>query len=272
MDCLGAFAPRGRLARRPGGTYCQQMIFWRFARRTALPVLALCALAVGCVATRQGHEPAADPLGSSPEPPTPGVETVGVLHVVQAGETLWRIARTYDVELEELAAANSITDPAVLKAGSQLLVPGASGTLQVPPAPAVAISNSSRFLWPVPQGRLLSEFGAPRRGHRHAGIDIGANHGKAVLSVLAGRVSYAASTMRGYGKTVIIEHGDSLSSLYAHNSRLLVGEGEWVEAGQKIAHVGRSGNASADHCHFEIRRRGIAVNPLPFLQDPEERH
>ena len=248
------------------------MKFEKSARRTALPILVLCALAVGCVGTRRSHEPATEPPGPSAAQPTPGVEPVGVLHVVQPGETLWRIARTYDVDLDELAAANAITDPSVLDVGRQLFVPGAAETLHIPPVASVSVPGSLRFLWPVPRGRLISYYGAARRGHRHSGIDIGANHGKSVIASLAGRVSYAASTMRGYGKTVIIEHGDSFSTLYAHNSKLLVGEGEWVDVGQAIARIGRTGNASAYHCHFEIRRRGVAVNPLPYLQDPEERN
>ena len=248
------------------------MKFWNSVRRGVLPVLFVCALLAGCAGTRKSPEPVSEPQRSTEERPTPGAEPVGALHVVQPGETLWRIARTYGVEIDDIAEANAIADPSVLVAGRQLFIPGAAQPLQVPHVASVKIPTGSRFLWPVPDGRVISYYGAPRRGHRHAGIDIGANHGKPVVASLAGRVTYAASTMRGYGKTVVIEHGNSLSSLYAHNSQLLVDEGEWVDVGQAIARIGRTGNASADHCHFEIRHDGVAVNPLPYLQDPEERN
>jgi murein DD-endopeptidase MepM/ murein hydrolase activator NlpD len=71
--------------------------------------------------------------------------------------------------------------------------------------------------------------------------------------------------MRGYGKTVILDHGDGLRSLYAHNAKLLVRVGQSVERGQPVALLGRTGNATADHCHFEIRRGDRRLDPLLFL-------
>jgi murein DD-endopeptidase MepM/ murein hydrolase activator NlpD len=64
---------------------------------------------------------------------------------------------------------------------------------------------------------------------------------------------------------VIVEHGDGLATLYAHGSELLVREGEWVEQGQRIARIGRSGNASTEHCHFEVRLNDVAVDPRGHL-------
>jgi murein DD-endopeptidase MepM/ murein hydrolase activator NlpD len=86
-----------------------------------------------------------------------------------------------------------------------------------------------------------------------------------VLAAEAGRVVYAAGGMRGYGRTVIVDHGEGLRTLYAHNSELLVGEGQHVTRGQPIAHVGRSGNATADHCHFEVLRGDRPIDPLLVL-------
>jgi murein DD-endopeptidase MepM/ murein hydrolase activator NlpD len=69
-----------------------------------------------------------------------------------------------------------------------------------------------------------------------------------------------------YGRRVVIDHGDGLLTLYAHASKLLVEEGDQVRVGQEIAEVGRSGNAHGTHLHFEVRRDGRAVNPLPYLK------
>ena len=154
------------------------------------------------------------------------------------------------------------------------VVVGCAGSRRAPEPTAVApapVHGDAAFIWPVRDGRLLSTFGDPRRRHVHAGIDIGADHGTPVSAAREGRVTYAGSTMRGYGKTVIIEHADEFSSLYAHNSRLLVGPGEWVERGQQIARIGRTGDASTEHCHFEIRRNHVAVDPLPHLSGSGKR-
>ena len=86
-----------------------------------------------------------------------------------------------------------------------------------------------------------------------------------MLAVRSGRVLYSSS-MRDYGRTVILDHGDGLRSLYAHNSKLLVQKGQQVYRGQAIARVGRTGNATTEHCHFEIRRDEVPVDPLPYLR------
>ncbi len=78
-------------------------------------------------------------------------------------------------------------------------------------------------------------------------------------------MSYAGAGLRGYGKTVILDHRDGMQSLYAHNSVLLVRVGERVEQGQSIARVGRTGNATTDHCHFEIRLNDRRVDPMRWL-------
>jgi murein DD-endopeptidase MepM/ murein hydrolase activator NlpD len=117
----------------------------------------------------------------------------------------------------------------------------------------------------------VSPFGAPRTDRRHAGLDIAGRQGQPVLAALAGRVVRIDPALGGYGKTVVIDHGDGLRTLYAHNSSLLVQEGQWVERAQPVALVGRSGNATTDHCHFEVQRWGTAIDPLPHLERDAER-
>jgi murein DD-endopeptidase MepM/ murein hydrolase activator NlpD len=214
-----------------------------------------------------------------PAAPVAAREQQGVRHVVEAGQTLWRIAQVYGVSIDDLARSNDIADPSSLIIGQSLFIPRARAVLEVPPYPAPLTGGSStvaaptdrpRFEWPVSGGRILSGYDAPRQTHRHKGIDIGAPHGRPVRAADSGRVVYSGSTLRGYGKTVIIDHGDEVRSLYAHNSDLLVGEGSPVERGQIIARVGRSGNASTEHCHFEIRKNDVPVDPIPYLKRATE--
>jgi murein DD-endopeptidase MepM/ murein hydrolase activator NlpD len=85
------------------------------------------------------------------------------------------------------------------------------------------------------------------------------------VAARAGRVVYSGDKLSGYGKLVILDHGDGLQTLYAHGLELLVRVGDAVEKGQPIARVGRTGNATTEHCHFEIRKDRLPVDPLPYL-------
>lgn len=160
-----------------------------------------------------------------------------------------------------------------------LFIPGATAKLEVRPHPAAlppapgpgpGMAALLGFIWPVSEGEILAYFGEPRRDHHHAGLDIRAGHGQEVLAVGAGRVTYSGSTLGGYGKMVILDHGEGLQSLYAHNSDLLVEMGDRVERGQPVARAGRTGNASTEHCHFEIRKDKLPVDPLPYLPGRQE--
>ena len=86
-----------------------------------------------------------------------------------------------------------------------------------------------------------------------------------MVAAKSGRVVYSGAGMRGYGKTIILDHGQGYRSLYAHNSALLVRVGQRVDTGQSIARLGRTGNATTDHCHFEIRRNDVPVDPLLYV-------
>jgi len=211
-------------------------------------------------------------------PPQDEAEARGVRHLVQPGQTLWRIARVYGVPLEEIAAANGIEDPTRLNVGQRLLIPGARRVLDVPPAPQPLAgvtgpsppprtpppkAGAGGWGWPL-DGPLSSSFGARRRHGRHHGIDISAPPGTPVHASRAGRVTFAGD--RGaYGRLVVISHPGGFSSWYGHNSSLRVRVGEQVRKGQVIARSGRTGNASGPHLHFEIRRQGRALDPLTLL-------
>jgi murein DD-endopeptidase MepM/ murein hydrolase activator NlpD len=241
-------------------------------RASMVSIVAAVLLTVGCAAGHGQTRSMPSAVEARAVESAAGTDPAGVTHVVERGQTLWRIARAYGVELDELAQINRIEDPTDMKIGLQLFIPRAVAVLDVPPADIAAAPGPGEadWVWPVPDGPMLSGFGAPRRTHRHKGVDIGGRHGQPVLASRAGRVVYSGSGMRGYGKTIIVDHGDGTSTLYAHNSSLVAADGQRVTRGQRIARVGKTGNASTDHCHFEIRLGDRAVDPLLYLRSQRE--
>jgi murein DD-endopeptidase MepM/ murein hydrolase activator NlpD len=139
-----------------------------------------------------------------------------------------------------------------------------------PPAvvPAEVRSFSESMRWPV-DGPIISPFAAPRRGgHRwHKGIDIKSPEGAPIRAVADGVVAVSADHHGAFGRLVTIDHGEGITTYYGHNSRNLVEAGQKVSAGDVIALVGRTGNASCDHLHFELRKDGEAVDPAKLLPD-----
>ena len=128
--------------------------------------------------------------------------------------------------------------------------------------------STGTMLWPA-EGEITSPFGwrvHPIFGTQrlHTGIDIGADYGDTVRAADGGVIIHS-DWMGGYGNAVIIDHGNGISTLYAHNSQLLVSEGQTVAKGQAISRVGSTGYSTGPHLHFEVRQNGTPVNPLNFL-------
>jgi len=120
------------------------------------------------------------------------------------------------------------------------------------------------------EGRLTSGFGyrrSPfgRRVEFHEGVDLAAPRGTPVRAVADGVVVFAGYKP-GLGRTVIVDHGHGVESVYGHHSRLMVSAGQRVSAGEVIAAVGDSGRSTGDHLHFELRFNGRAVDPWPYLK------
>ncbi len=133
--------------------------------------------------------------------------------------------------------------------------------------------SGNLFLWPVPsQYEISSPFGM--RMHPihhvkrlHTGIDI-PGHGLSVVAVASGTV-IVSDTVGSYGKAIIIDHGDGISTLYAHNSKVLVSAGDKVKKGQEISKTGATGGVTGSHLHFEVIVDGQKVNPMKFLINRE---
>nr|PZN91434.1 MAG: hypothetical protein DIU52_02360 [bacterium] len=123
--------------------------------------------------------------------------------------------------------------------------------------------------WPA-HGPITSPFGLRFDGIRpeiHRGVDIALPEGTPVMAMKRGRVRHAGP-LGGYGLTVIIEHGPTLVTLYAHLSEVRVRAGEEVQGKQVIGLSGRTGNATGPHLHFEVRRWGRYEDPVPLLGGP----
>lgn len=238
------------------------------------------------------------PVTDMIQPPSRKVST----HIVASGETLYSIAWRYDLDYASLARVNNIGPGYRIYPGQVLnlnvesrkpwtqpseVKPGPEPAVRKPPATNPSAteevknlsrsknetssikletnqSNSSQPLvwqWPI-KGKILTDF----RGNNglQKGIDIKGKLGDAVLAASTGVVVYSGDGLRGYGKLLIVKHNDTYLSAYAHNRRLLVTEGDVVQAGQKIAEVGSTGT-NTDKLYFEIRRDGKPVNPLLYL-------
>lgn len=127
-----------------------------------------------------------------------------------------------------------------------------------PSEPAKA-AVAGEWQWPA-SGRLIAGYNEAS----NKGLDIAGNVGDPVLAAAAGKVVYAGSGLRGYGKLVVIKHNQEYNSVYAHNDKLLVKEDDQVVQGQKIAELGSS-EADRPKLHFEIRKQGKAVDPTKYL-------
>jgi murein DD-endopeptidase MepM/ murein hydrolase activator NlpD len=203
-------------------------------------------------------------------------DLIGSVHVVKKGETVYRIARTYGIEVRDLMEVNDLADPRQLEVGRELFIPGAVRPLDVPPLPPGVMPEPEpepqalprappadpSLRWPL-HGVLYSRFGV-RQGQRHDGIDIAAPEGTPVVAAAPGTVVYTGR-QSGYGAIVILRHQNGLITLYAHNSAVLVKEGERVEAGAPVAKVGQSGRTTGPHLHFEVREGTRPRNPLFYL-------
>ncbi|MBR7114112.1 MAG: M23 family metallopeptidase [Firmicutes bacterium] len=219
-------------------------------------------------------------LPEDPPTATATADAVQARITVQPGDTLYTLAQAHGTTVAQLAQANGIADIDLIRAGQQLLLPQAMGgaaevalgadnaayaALAAGGAADTAQAQLLLLEWPL-KGSISSDFGWRSRGYHH-GLDIAAVKGTAIGAVAAGEVICSGWLGSAYGYAVKLRHADGVETLYAHASRLCVREGEWVSKGQKIAEVGKSGNATSYHLHLELRLNGEATDPLPYLPE-----
>lgn len=125
--------------------------------------------------------------------------------------------------------------------------------------------SSLPSLWPTdPEYRTISSGYGQRNGRPHRGVDIPAKKNERVRATASGRVVFAGR-QSGFGRVVRIDHGDGYTTLYAHLAKRNTKVGRTVARGEVIGRVGRSGNATGHHLHYEVHSQGRAVNPRAFL-------
>ena len=148
------------------------------------------------------------------------------------------------------------------EAKSDARAPAPPGATPAPTAPAATSGDPDQLDWAWPtKGKVIAGFSETAN---LKGIDIAGTAGQAVHASAPGRVVYAGSGLRGYGKLVIIKHNATYLSAYAHNREIVVKEGQQVTRGQKIAEMGNS-DADQVKLHFEIRRLGKPMDPVRYL-------
>jgi murein DD-endopeptidase MepM/ murein hydrolase activator NlpD len=233
------------------------------------------------IASRQSWGDPASDLGTTP------VASTGSA-MVRFGDTLRKFAERYGLTLAELIRLNPGLETARLVVGTELRVaqsapmrsrsllalnPVGSGGVSWPDLPRYGEQEQRPFrdapsgnswIWPT-KGVFTSGYGW-RWGRMHKGIDVANNVGTPIVAARSGTVTYSGWHDGGYGYLVEISHDDGSRSLYGHNSRLMVRQGERVEQGQQISQMGSTGRSTGPHLHFEIHAPGQgAANPLGFL-------
>jgi LysM repeat protein len=193
----------------------------------------------------------------------------GVYHQVGKGDTVEKIAATFKTDPEAIIKFplnNLDPDNPQLQVGQWLVVPGGSKPYvarqvmaYAGPAPAGAQKGSGSFGWPASGSISQGYWG------RHRAIDISTWEGAPVVAADSGYVVAAGWDDSGYGRMLLVDHGNGFQTLYAHLKVYYVKVGDSVAKGQKIGEVGTTGNATGPHLHLEIRQDGIQRNPLGFL-------
>lgn len=269
----------------------------RLFSRRSLPIGVMLALPMAAAIPAVGFSLGSDPkeqaalddqqvaasLTSIQAPPP--VPTKGVVRI---GDTLFKIAQRYGTSMQDILRFNPGLDTAKLVAGTEIqlvqaapaprpravlgLRPSTSGGLSWPDAPQYAPNGNQQFdnrharswIWPT-TGVFTSGYGW-RWGRMHRGIDMANNVGTPIVAARTGRVVFSGWHDGGYGYLVTLQHADGSRSLYAHNSRLMVSNGQDVRQGTVIALMGSTGRSTGPHLHFEIHPSGAgAVDPLTVL-------
>ena len=199
----------------------------------------------------------------------------GTAHKVTPGETIYSIAKKYQTESQAILdfPFNDIGDDLAIKVDQSLIVPNGVPPSKPKPPPTQYLAKTNiivsqtadgRFIWPSP-GYIGQYF-----SYYHPAIDIVNSAGPQVVAADSGRIVVAGwPDHSGYGNRVIVDHGNGFITLYAHLAKVLVSAESgknYVNKGQTIGIMGATGRATGIHVHLEVRKNGVALNPLSFLK------
>lgn len=193
----------------------------------------------------------------------------GIVHKVVPGDTIYSLAKKYKSEPQKIVnfPANDFADLETFALNiKQILfipdgvMPEAAPVYKPAPVPTFIAGAGGKFLWPA-QGQI-TQYPVSY----HLALDIANKSAPAVAAGDGGEVAYAGCVRYGYGCHVIISHNEGFQTLYAHLSSYNVTSGDKVGRGQVIGKMGSTGRSSGTHLHFEVRKNGVLLNPLPFLK------
>lgn len=208
----------------------------------------------------------------------------GVFHTVKKGDTLKKIATTYESEQAKIVAFNKLKDDGEdLVVGERIMIPDGIkpedrsiattartqartfANRAAAPAPSTAAPSAGGYVWPSGARTITQYYGV-----KHHALDIAGPWQTPTYASKTGVVEKAQCGWNsGYGCYVIINHGDGIKTLYGHHSQLLVSAGDYVETGQTIGLMGNTGKVrgvTGIHLHFEVQKNGVRVNPLGYVK------
>ncbi len=182
-------------------------------------------------------------------------------HIVSKGETLWRICKNYGVSMSDVVKLNNISDPSDIEAGQRIYLPiNASdnpSTLRV--SGRYSGPTEKTFSWPI-KGDVVLFYGQCRNGWVNKGIEIRGKDSN-VISPKTGKVVFISNDLRGYGLTIMIDHGDGFISVIAGMGEKKVKLGDTVKKGEVVMTV-----KPHSIIHYELRKNAQSVNPLRYLK------
>ena len=188
----------------------------------------------------------------------------GIYHKVKPGETLWGIAKIYNVELKKIVEINRIPDVTKIETGQLIFIPKFTKKISASfNETQTSFINNKKFIWPI-QGEIISYYGSIYKNRINKGIDIKTVSYKTnILASRSGKI-VLSDNLRGYGKTIIIDHSDGFFSVYSNIQDFLVKLNDSVSQGQVIAKLKKTSNPNSG-IHFEIRKNCKPKNPLFYL-------
>lgn len=178
---------------------------------------------------------------------------------LEEGQSLEELAKRYQTSKAQIIFDNP---SATMAPGITLTI--RERTVQEESVVVEVLSRGTASLWSWPAHARISSGYGWRKGEFHHGIDLAIPHGTDILAARDGKVA-KAQWINIYGLTVVLDHGNGVQSLYAHNQKLMVSPGDRVEQGHCLAISGDTGRSTGPHLHFEIRLNGKAVDPMPYM-------